>query len=171
MYGVVGDRFDVMPIALVEASTVFFPAGALTIGVEGRAVDPEAVRTGLGELSETARAQIEANQPKDLDDEGPSIHVLSAQTNVEYLRFDCFVKGAHYHYIRPEDGYQTVVMVDEAASGDPIDFAIGCLRHRLAPMLAQAGQSELAQAVDQADVDRVLGQVEEAARRELAQAG
>lgn len=170
MYGVVGDRFDVMPIALREKDTKFFEAGVIRIGVEGRTVDPEEVSEGLGELSPEAKAQIEANQPEDLDDAGPSIHILGTESGREFLRFDCFTKGPHYHYVYPEDGYQIVVMMDEAAHGNPIDFALHCLRHRLGPMLARAGQPELAGSIDRAAVEAVLPPVEAAARRELMEA-
>lgn len=170
MYGVVGDRFDVMPIALREKDTKFFEAGTIRIGVEGRALDPQEVAEGLGELSPEAKAQVEANQPEDLDDAGPSIHVLGTESGREFLRFDCFTKGPHYHYVYPGDGYQIVVMMDEAANGDPIDFALHCLRHRLAPMLARAGQHELAGSIDMAAVEAVIAPVETAARRELMQA-
>jgi hypothetical protein len=162
VYGVVGDRFDTMPIPLKPEATHFFEAGVLTIGVELRAVDPVTVREELGELSAEQWSAIEAQQPKDLDDSGPSIHVLSE--GIEYLRFDCFRVGPHYHYIHPEDGYQVVVTMDRAACGEPLDFAVWCLRHRLIPMLEAAGQPALAAQVDPSAVAAVLPRIERLAR-------
>lgn len=170
MYGVVGDRFDNMPIPLRAEETQFFEAGAVTIGVEPRTVDPATVREELGELTAEQWATIEAQQPANLDDGGPSIHVVGRATGTEYLRFDCFNDGPHYHYIRPDDGYQIVVTMDRAACGDPVDFALGCLRRRLRPMLEAAGQASLANDVDEAAVAAVLGDVERVARSEMGAA-
>ena len=165
MYGVVGDRFDMMPIPLREDATEFFAAGALAIGVEGRVIDPEIVVTGLGTLSAEQESTLREHQPADLDDSGPSVHVLDAATGTEHLRFDCFENGPHYHYVLPDEGYQVVVSMDAAACGDPIDFTIECLRKRLRPMLLAAGRGDLADLVDDNEVASVLPAVQQLARK------
>jgi hypothetical protein len=165
VYGVVGDRFDMMPIPLVDAATTYFPAGVLVIGVEGRQIDPDTVAAELGHLTPAQEAAVKAQQPADLDDSGPSVHVIDAATGTEHLRFDCFDNGPHYHYVIPDEGYQIVVTMDRAACGDPIDFAVGCLQTRLRPMLAAAGRDDLAQLVDDDLIAEVIPAVHELARQ------
>lgn len=62
----------------------------------------------------------------------------------ELLRFDLFRQGPHYHVpaANPKQ-----IDLDPARDGDPLEFALGCLRERLAPLLAQAGFPELAREV------------------------
>jgi hypothetical protein len=165
MYGVVGDRFDMMPIPLVEQATRFFPAGALIIGVEGRDLDPEIVAAGLGDLTPEQAEAVRAQQPANLEDSGPSLHVMDAENGAEHLRFDCFANEPHYHYVLPQEGYQIVVTIDTAACGDPIDFAITCLRTRLRQMLETAGRADLAARVQDALVEQAVPAVQELARQ------
>jgi hypothetical protein len=165
VYGIVGDRFDMMPIPLVDAATTYFPAGALIIGVEGRQIDPDTVATELGDLTPAQEEAVRAQQPADLDDSGPSVHVIDGATGTEHLRFDCFDSGPHYHYVLPQEGYQIVVTMDRAACGDPIDFAVGCLRTQLRPMLRAAGREDLAELVDDNLIEEVAPAVHELARQ------
>jgi hypothetical protein len=165
VYGVIGDRFEIMPIPLVHEATTYFDAGALRIGVEGRAIDDEVVSTGLGDLTAGQAEELRVNQPADLDDSGPSVHVIEAETGVEHLRFDCFDHGPHYHYVLPDQGYQVIVTMDVAACGDPIEFAMECLRSRLRPMLQAAGRDDLAQSVDDHVIEQVVPSVQQLARK------
>ena len=63
----------------------------------------------------------------------------------ELLRFDLFRRGPHYH-VPASDPEQ--IDLDPARDGDPLEFALACLRDRLAPLLSQAGFAELAGAVE-----------------------
>jgi hypothetical protein len=156
-----------MPVPLVESATTYFEAGAVLIGVESRLIDEGIVASGLGDLTAEQEKVLRDNQPADLDDAGPSVHVIDAETHAEHLRFDCFAHGPHYHYVLPDEGYQIVVTMDRAACGDPIDFAVECLRTRLRPMLAAAGRADLADLVDDGLIENALPAVQQLAR-ELA---
>jgi len=87
-------------------------------------------------------------QPKDsgYDDYGGSLHVLGRADDFEYLRFDCFAKDPHYHYIRRGQKGSLICRLDEIANGDPIDWVLGRIRERLPNMLEFAGNKSLAEA-------------------------
>ncbi len=77
----------------------------------------------------------EALQGATVEDNGVSIHVVGKTDGHEYLRFDCFETGPHYHYIEPSGDKQTIVEYDQFAMGDMIEWTMTQLRTRLAPML------------------------------------
>lgn len=151
-----GITYDIDPLPLAEDDTTFFSAGVVTIGVEFRQVDVETLKAGFGdELVNSASATI--------DDAGVSLHVLGAQDNKEYLRFDCFAKDAHYHYI--DWGVrQTIVPFDQVAGGDMLAWALDAIAHRLDGMLRFAGADDLADAVEMDVVRETLTEVTRVAR-------
>ena len=63
----------------------------------------------------------------------------------ELLRFDLFRRGPHYHVpaSNPEQ-----IDLDPGRDGDPLEFVLGCLRDRLAPLLREAHFPELARSVE-----------------------
>lgn len=151
-----GVTYEVDPLPLVEEDTTFFPAGAVTIGVEFRQVDVETLKAGFGE-------ELVAAQNPTIDDAGVSLHVLGSHDKREYLRFDCFDNDAHYHYI--DWGVrQTIVAFDRAACGDMLTWALDVIGHRLESMLTFAGAGELAKAVDIKLVRKALTDVTPIAR-------
>jgi hypothetical protein len=93
---------------------------------------------------------------------GPTIRVVGADDDHEYLRFDMFNRDAHYHYMAPSTGAdhkaERVVVLDTVAEGDPVSWAIGRLRGRLAPMLANAGGQKLVELLEE---DTLRGAVDE----------
>ena len=95
---------------------------------------------------------------------GPTIRVVGADDDHEYLRFDMFDRDAHYHYMAPstEADWQAerVVVLDTVAEGDPVSWAISRFRGRLGPMLANAGGQRLADLVDEDTLGRALDEVE-----------
>ncbi|HLX88537.1 MAG TPA: hypothetical protein VKR22_08815, partial [Acidimicrobiales bacterium] len=98
-------------------------------------------------------------------DEGVSIHVNGTADGHEYLRFDVFDAEPHYHYNHPgEPVVNNVVEFDAVANGDMLDWALDCLRTRLPSMLAEAGGGDLVAAIDQAELQCVLHEVEPRAR-------
>ncbi|OBF41907.1 hypothetical protein A5719_11035 [Mycolicibacterium peregrinum] len=151
-----GVTYEIDPLPLVEDDTTFFPAGVVTIGVEFRRVDMETLKAGFGE-------ELVAAENRILDDAGVSLHVVGAQDNKEYLRFDCFTKDAHYHYIN-WGVRQTIVPFDLVASGDMLTWALDAIGHRLDDMLSFAGADDLAGAVDMAVVRKTLAEVAPVAR-------
>jgi hypothetical protein len=109
------------------------------------------------------------------DDNGPTVHVMGAEDGLEHLRFDCFVKKPHYHYVRYSTNELFTVRLDQFAEGDPIDWTVDHLRRRLPEMLEFAGCPDLAQAVrdQRAHVLAAIDEVEKFVRtskEQMAQA-
>ncbi|HEY5246571.1 MAG TPA: hypothetical protein VIJ60_12950 [Acidimicrobiales bacterium] len=160
-----GTRYYNDPIPPVPEDTTYYPVSALSIGVEYRHLDDAVVN----EVFNTATLQksIAEGRPDVIEDEGVSLHVCDGETGTEYLRFDVFVKEPHYHYIVPGE-YNVVIPFDPAASGAMFEWAIGCIRERLEPMLANCGASELWQRVDPAALEQELPTVIDAANLAVA---
>lgn len=125
---------------MTDASPVAIDAGPLTFVVEHRRLVQAGVETG-----------------------GPTIRVLGTDDGHEYLRFDMFEVGAHYHY-EPPGADERIVRLDTVAEGDPLDWLIGRLQRRLAPMLAAAGGDELLSGLDETLLAGAVERVERYAR-------
>ena len=134
-----GNYYGGMPIPKVPEHCVGVDAGPLRFEVESRELTNEILRGHM----EAGNKVIE---DVTFDDYGPSLHVCGAQDGLEHLRFDCFVKEPHYHYVRHAEGGNLICRIDDIAEGDPIDWTLGRLRHRLPEMLAFAGMGELGEA-------------------------
>lgn len=138
----------IWPAPHIKENTEYIAAGPVTIGVEYRylkTADPE---------------------------EGVCLHVFSPEPSglLEYLRFDCFFDGPHYHYMVQGEKRQEVFPMDRVAAGDSLQWSIGCLKERLAPMLAHAGAPDLARGVEarRSEVLAALPRVAAAADRAVA---
>jgi hypothetical protein len=157
-------RVDVEPIPYIPEHTKMFDAGAISFGVEYRVLNNELVEANYG--AEVTQELQESYRPEDsaqIDDSGVSIHVFGSDGR-EYLRFDCFEEGPHYHYLLPDETFQRVVMFDPVANGDPLTWTMSCLRQRLPAMLREAGGKSSAARLDARLVERVLDEVEREAR-------
>ena len=99
---------------------------------------------------------------------GPTIRVVGADDSHEYLRFDMFSEGPHYHYSPPtapdSEATERILKLDTVADGEAVAWAINTLRARLAPMLEAAGGERLAADLDDATVGRAVDEVEKLAR-------
>ena len=99
---------------------------------------------------------------------GPTIRVVGADDSHEYLRFDMFSEGPHYHYSPPttpdSEATERILKLDTVADGEAVAWAITTLRSRLAPMLEAAGGERLAAELDDATVGRAVDEVETLAR-------
>jgi hypothetical protein len=163
-----GNAYPVMPVPRNPEHCVDVPAGAVTFVVEARDLVDERARDGASSVIPQDAA------PGLFDDFGASLHVLGADDRLEYLRFDCFEKEPHYHYIRPAEQMNVIIRLDDIAEGDPIDWVAGRLRNRLPEMLGHAGATELGASVrtQMSDVleasDRVRELLREAKRRAVA---
>jgi hypothetical protein len=146
-----GTRYDRLPIPMVAEHCVAVDAGAVQLVVESRRLTDEIIAA-------TYDSAVEAHVS--FDDGGPSLHVCGTADGLEHLRFDCFEKEPHYHYIEPTVGANTVVRIDEVAVGDPVEFTLACVGHRLPDMLRHCGAADLADAVG-SEADRVLAAVAE----------
>jgi hypothetical protein len=144
-----GIRVDGDAIPPVAEQTTYLEVGVLSIGVEYRLLTDDIVDSNYEGTKDAA--EVDAQRPETLDDEGVSFHVCDAGDGREYLRFDAFRDDPHYHYIHAE-GYQQIVVFDAAASGDMLEWTLSCLATRLPEMLRHAGARELA---DQVDLDAV----------------
>jgi hypothetical protein len=154
--------YSVPPIPPDPEHTTYVEGGGLRIGVEYRLLDDAELEA---HYEGTAMEEVQAKIQGDIDDNGVSLHVESLRDGKEYLRFDCFSKGPHYHYIEPSGERQTIVDFDPVAHGEMLPWALSQLRDRLAPMLERAGGGELAREVDFAAVGRTLEEVERLARK------
>jgi hypothetical protein len=164
-----GVETPIRPIPPIDANTERFAAGAVSFGVEFRLLNAAITGEHMAQHSAEEIAANKAGGGGDLDTSGVSIHVFGADGH-EYLRFDCFDDGPHYHYIDPASPTQTIVGMDLAANGDALDWSLACLRTRLSPMLEAAGGGSVARAAQSSQVLAALDQVEAAARRITAQA-
>lgn len=155
------ERYGGMPIAPVSENMELFEAGAIGIGVEFRVLN-NAVLGSLG-LSEIAAS----NKYPTLNDNGVSLHVFvrTAEGNFERLRFDCFQKDPHYHYLSLRNRTQDVIHIDTNVTGDVVAWALTMLRTRLVPMMLRADIDDAALLVDHTKLEQILPLVTEAAYR------
>jgi hypothetical protein len=155
------ERYMGMPIPPVKENMEVFSAGAVSIGVEFRVLT-DAVIDALG-LKEIAAS----NQYPELDDRGVSLHVFvrTGEGDFERLRFDCFQRDPHYHYLSVANKWQDVIHIDPTVTGDPVSWALNLIRSRLAVMLTRAEVEEPARYVDAGKIEEILPRVTEAAYR------
>lgn len=160
----VGIVYQVQPQPPEPENTRWFPAGAVTFGVEYRDVDPEALAASYADDPE-GLAEIVAKSPEGgFSDTGVSIHVNGSDDGHEYLRFDMFDDDPHYHYVRPTGDHNNVVPFDQVAHGDVLPFVFSSLRDRLDPMLRHAQGEGVADALDPAVQGPVIDEIEALAR-------
>ncbi|CUU56190.1 hypothetical protein Ga0074812_10774 [Parafrankia irregularis] len=159
----VGMIYSLPPQPPVTENTHLHPAGALTIGVEYRNVDPAALEETYADNEALLTELREASPDGGFTDEGVSIHVCGTDDGYEYLRFDLFDDKPHYHYIRREaEGSEVsnrVVEFDTVAGGSMLPWALERIRTRLAPMLIEAGGGYLVPLLDEALIASALDDV------------
>lgn len=156
-------KYDIMPIPPVEAQSQLFDVGPISIWVEYRLLD-DAIAA-----AHVVNESYEVGDLGSANDRGVSLHVFGepapGQPKIEFLRFDCFDEDPHYHYVSYENQTNEMIHLDRHASGDPLDWALDCIRTRLSQMLERAGAAELAARVEPRRIDEILPMVAEAAYR------
>jgi len=152
--------YNVPPIPPDPECTRYLDAGAIRLGLEYRTLDDAELDRAYADDAES-KATIDAAKPAEVDDRGVSIHVLGAEDGHEYLRFDVFENGPHYHYIHSERVENKIVDFDTVAMGDMLPWALEQIRSHLPKMLAHAGGAGLA---DQVDASLLGSPLEELAR-------
>ena len=164
-----GTVYSVAPIPPDPEHTTYLDAGAVSFGVEYRLLDDAELAANYqgADMEEIQRA-LDGNQ---VEDNGVSIHVLGSEDGHEYLRFDCFEKGPHYHYIEPSGEKQTIVDFDEVAMGDMLRWALVQLRTRLRPMLEYADGTALARRLDDELIDSAVARLQVLAEQAQAELG
>jgi hypothetical protein len=141
-----GQLHQFMLIPVMERHTRWFDAGLVSLAVEARA------------LGESYERMVR----------GPSIHVFNSDHTEEYLRFDVFGTGLHYHYILNATNQNILWGYDPDTNGPMIPWIIRSLRKRLPTMLRRAGADALAAKVEQMGWDTsVLAGVRKAASEAL----
>ncbi len=152
--------YTVAPIPPDPAHTTYVDAGAVSFGIEVRLLDnTELAANYQGADMEKIREALRDKQVEKVEDNGISIHVVAAADGHEYLRFDCFENGPHYHYIEPSGQKQTIVDYDEVGLGDMVEWTITQLRTRLDEMLERAGGATIAAALEPALVETGLAKL------------
>ncbi|HEX4016173.1 MAG TPA: hypothetical protein VHX15_05490 [Frankiaceae bacterium] len=158
----IGKTYNMPPQPADEAATTYLDAGAVSIGVEYRVVDPESLRETYQDNPQQL-AELEERSPQGgFFAEGLSLHVVAKADGHEYLRFDLFDDPPHYHYNHPvASGVHTnnVVDYDTASNGPMLDWTLDRLRTRLPEMLRQAGGDAIAGQVDAEVLVPVLTEV------------
>ena len=156
-------HYDAMPIPPVTEHTTYFDAGTIRIGVEYRLLDD-----AIAAASTLREARGEDSGDESFgNDRGVSLHVFgeSDGESLEYIRFDCFDEDPHYHYVCWPQRTNQMIHIDPVAEGDPLDWALQCIRHRLREMLIRAGAEKVAAGVENQHIEAVLPRVAEAAYR------
>ena len=87
------------------------------------------------------------------------LKVIRRSNGGELLRFDVGPSEPRYHYVR-DGGSRVSVAYDEAAGGPMWQWAIGCLRRRLIPMLHFAGHEDIADELRMRDVFPAIDRLE-----------
>lgn len=134
-----GKLYQGDPLPVVTEATTYYPAGAVTFGVEGRALFEDG--------SDAPWAG------------GPTLHVFETASGLEHLRFDAFPGEEHYHYLTP--GVQNHwVGFDSVADGPFVDWIVSRVTGKLAELLRFAGATALAEQIDPVVIGEVFNEVE-----------
>ena len=139
--------YDIPPIPPDPAHTRYIEAGAVKLGLEYRTLDDEELEREYADDPES-KAKIDAAKPQDLDDRGVSIHVVGSEDGHEYVRFDVFDNGPHYHYIKKGVVENKIVDFDTVAMGPMLPWALRQIRENLRVMLDHAGGDDVANCLD-----------------------
>jgi hypothetical protein len=157
-----GMETPIRPIAPIEANMERFSAGQVSFGVEYRLLNKAITSAHMAEHTAEQIAANTAGLGGQIDTSGVSIHVFGPD-GCEYLRFDCFDDGPHYHYIDAGSPTQRIIAMDLAANGEALAWTMSRLRTRLAPMLEEAGGAAVAREMQPQLVSAALEKVEAAA--------
>lgn len=127
-----GTLHKFLPLPVMPHHAKWFEAGPVTFALELRVLDDGQGRPGERSIS---------------------IHVFDADRSRECVRFDCFDRFPHYHYILNEAGHNIVWGYDPDANGPMVDWSFEAIRNRLPAFLRRAGESELADHVEHEGLD------------------
>jgi len=121
-----------MPLPVMAHHAQWFEAGPVTFALELRVLDD-----GNGQPGERSI----------------SIHVFNRDRTRECVRFDCFDRFPHYHYIFNDDQQNIVWGYDPDANGPMVDWSFAAIRNRLPAFLRNAGEAGLAGQVEVEGLD------------------
>lgn len=127
-----GQHHKFMLLPVMHHNAAWFEAGPVTFAVEARVLgDSKGV---VGER-------------------GASLHIFSADKAEEYVRFDNFQNGPHYHYILNDLQHNVVWGYDPDANGPMLAWALAAIRDRLPTLLRRAGAVATAERVEKEGFD------------------
>ena len=165
----VGQRYPILPIPLIPEHTEMIPAGVLTIGVGHRVLDEATAKAYLDEVGFVREQKEDGDERTYMGrDAGVCIHVLGPGRDgelVEYLRLDCFDDEPHYHYVYNDERAQDRVFMDPTLEGDPMEWALDRVRHRMPEVLVKVGAPELAAEIDSSAIEAAMPEVRRAIER------
>lgn len=127
-----GTLHKFLPLPVMPQHVQWFEAGPVTFAVELRVLDD-----GSGQPGERSI----------------SIHVFNPERTKEVLRFDCFDRFPHYHYILNEAQHNVVWGYDPDANGPMVEWSFAAIRNRLPAFLRRAGEDGLAERVERERID------------------
>ncbi|MGE3692893.1 MAG: hypothetical protein AB7F98_16075 [Novosphingobium sp.] len=110
----------------------WFEAGPVSFALEMRVLDDGSGRPGERSIS---------------------IHVFDKARRRECIRFDCFDRFPHYHYIFNDRQQNVVWGYDPVANGPMLDWSFASIRNRLAQFLRQAEENVIADRVEAEGLD------------------
>jgi len=121
-----------LPLPVMQHHAQWFEAGPVSFALEMRVLDDGNGRPGERSIS---------------------IHVFNPERDREMVRFDCFDRFPHYHYIFTDEQYNIVWGYDPDANGPMLDWSFSAIRNRLASFLRRAGENSYADQVDREGLD------------------
>lgn len=127
-----GTLHQFLPLPVMPQHAQWFEAGPVTFALEMRVLDD-----GNGKPGERSI----------------SIHVFSPDRDRECVRFDCFDRFPHYHYILNDTAQNVVWGYDPDANGPMVDWSFASIRNRLPAFLRRAGEEALASNVERDGLD------------------
>ncbi|CAN7328265.1 hypothetical protein LJR225_001891 [Phenylobacterium sp. LjRoot225] len=137
-----GNLQKFLPLPVMPHHAQWFEAGPVTFGVEARVLD---------------------NKQGEVGEKSASIHIFNADRSEEYVRFDCFQRFPHYHYILNAEQHNIAWGYDTEANGPMLPWALSTIRNRLPILLRRAGAVELAERLEREGFDTsVVDRIERA---------
>jgi hypothetical protein len=127
-----GTLHKFLPLPVMPQHARWFEAGPVTMALELRVLDDGQGRPGERSIS---------------------IHVFDAERTRECVRFDCFDRFPHYHYILNEAQNNVVWGYDADANGPMLEWSFGAIRNRLPAFLRRACEDALAERVEAEGLD------------------
>ncbi len=155
--------YDQMPIPVNIKLTHFISLGELEVGIQFRELRDDIVaQNTLEKAKGDTRGKVE-----NLDDIGVALHIFYQRKGerVEVLRFDCFDKEPHYHYINWDERRNEVAWIDPITTADALTWCLEVIANRLPSMLDYALGPNHAITIDQTLIDRQLSTIATTAHR------
>ncbi len=127
-----GTFFRFLPLPVMPQHAQWFEAGPVTFALELRVLPDDQGQPGERSIS---------------------IHVFTPDRAREMVRFDCFDRFPHYHYIMNDTQENIAWGYDPDANGPMLDWSFQAIRNRLPSFLRRAGEDAIADQVQSRGLD------------------